>query len=151
MISDLSGGGDKAKMTWLAICGAEFPEVVGKIIDVQKSEGYVDFMVFTSANSDEMQAATMANMDVKVWTAAKPAGTTAPNANAAANAPPVAPQPDAARLSKDDPIRFSGMLVGYDPSPFILHWDQVKVDPSVIPEKAGGAKKPMPRRTTPQH
>ncbi len=151
VIGDLSGGGDKAKMTWLAICGAEFPEVVGKIIDVQKSEGYVDFMVFTSANSDEMQAATMANMDVKVWTAAKPAGTTTPNANAAANTPPVAPQPDAARLSKDDPIRFSGMLVGYDPSPFILHWDQVKVDPSVIPEKAGGAKKPMPRRTTPQH
>ena len=149
VIADLSGGGDKAKTTWLAICGAEFPEVVGKIIDVQKSEGYVDFMVFTSANSDEMQAATMANMDVKVWTAPKPAGTPAPNANAA-NLPPVAPQPDVVRLSKDDPIRFSGMLVGYDPSPFILHWDQVKVDPSVIPEKAGGAKKPMPRRT-PQH
>ena len=38
MIGDLSGGGDKAKMTWLAICGAEFPEVVGKIIDAQKAE-----------------------------------------------------------------------------------------------------------------
>src|SRR5580698_9969060 len=35
VIGDLGGGGDKAKMTWLAICGAEFPEVVGKIIDVQ--------------------------------------------------------------------------------------------------------------------
>jgi hypothetical protein len=43
------------------------------------------------------------------------------------------------------------MLVGYDPSPFVLHWDQVKVDPSVIPEKAGATKKPMPRRTAPQH
>jgi len=150
VISDLSAGGDKAKMTWLAICGAEFPEVVGKIVDVQKSEGSVDFMVFTSASSDEMQAATMANMDVKVWTAPKPATAALPNANSV-NLPPVEPQPDVVRLSKDDPIRFAGMLVGYDPSPFLLHWDHVKVDPSVIPEKAGGAKKPMPHRTTPQH
>src|SRR3984885_13405517 len=34
VLTDLKGGGDKAKMTWLAICGAEFPEVVGKVIDV---------------------------------------------------------------------------------------------------------------------
>ena len=49
VLQDLSGGGDKAKMTWLAICGAEFPEVVGKIIDVQKSDAYVDFMVYFGA------------------------------------------------------------------------------------------------------
>jgi tetratricopeptide (TPR) repeat protein len=34
VITDLKAGGDKAKMTWLAICGAEFPEVVGKVIEV---------------------------------------------------------------------------------------------------------------------
>lgn len=144
VINDLSAGGDKAKMTWLAICGAEFPEVVGKIIDVQKSDAYVDFMVFTSDNADQMQAATTANMDVKVWIAPKP--------GAAAGAPAVTPQPDVVRLQKDDPIRFSGALVSYDPSPFLLHWDQVKVDPSVIPppEKAGAPKRPAPRKPAPK-
>ena len=51
----------------------------------------------------------------------------------------VTPQPDAARLQKDDGIRFSGTLVSYDPSPFLLHWDQVKIDPSVIPSAGKGA------------
>jgi len=73
VISDLQGGGDKGKMTWLAICGAEFPEVVGKIIDEQKTDAAIDFMVYTGATPEEMQAATMANMDVKVWTADHPA------------------------------------------------------------------------------
>ena len=42
----------------LAICGAEFPEVVGKIIDVQKTDpAFVNFLVFTSASADEMQVA----------------------------------------------------------------------------------------------
>jgi len=145
VISDLSAGGDKAKMTWLATCGAEFPEVVGKIIDVQTHDSYVDFLVFTSASSDEIQAATTANMDVKVWIAAPPAG------SAPAGAAPPPPQPDVVRLMKDDEIRFSGSMAGYDPSPFILHWDGVKVDPSVIPEKtAPGGKKPAPRKAAPK-
>jgi len=135
VIADLGAGGDKAKMTWLAICGAEFPEVVGKIIDVQKGDpGSVSFLVFTSASPDEMQSATMANLSVKVYTAAPPAGV----ANVTA-------QPDVVRLAKDDEIRFAGTLVSYDPSPFLLHWDQVKVDPSILPEK-GAAKKPAARR-----
>jgi hypothetical protein len=138
VISDLQGGGDKAKTTWLAICGAEFPEVVGKVIDEQKGDGTIDFMVYTGATPEDMQAATMPNMDVKVWTAAPPpAPAPAPGATAAT---PIPAQPDVARLSKDDGIRFSGTLATYDPSPFILHWDQVKVDPTVIPEAAGKGK-----------
>jgi len=141
VIGDLSAGGDKAKMTWLAICGAEFPEVVGKIIDAQKSDAYVDFMVFTGATPDEMQSATMPNMDVKVWTSAPPASATTPAAGAnGAAATPIPPQPDVVRLQKDDGIRFSGTLASYDPSPFLLHWDQVKVDPSIIPEKSEAGK-----------
>ena len=132
VIGDLSGGGDKAKLTWLAICGAEFPEVVGKIIDVKKSDNFLDIMVFTSANSDEIAAATTANMDVKVWTAPPPAGTPGT----------ITPQPDVARVVKDDEIRFSGTMTSYDPSPFLLHWDSVKVDPSTIPEKGGAPKRP---------
>lgn len=127
VLADLSGGGDKAKMTWLAICGAEFPEVVGKIIDVQKSDAYVDFMVYFGSTQADVEAATTANMDVKVWIAANPAATGTPS--------DIPPQPDVVRLEKDDPIRFSGTLVSYDPTPFLLHWDKVKVDPTIIPEK----------------
>jgi tetratricopeptide (TPR) repeat protein len=135
VLSDLGGGGDKAKMTWLAICGAEFPEVVGKIIDVQKSDSFADFMVYFGATQEDVEAATTANMDVKVWTAA---------AGAAAD---VTPQPDTLRLQKDDPIRFAGTLVSYDPTPFLLHWDKVKVDPTIIPEK--GAPKRTPAKKLP--
>jgi tetratricopeptide (TPR) repeat protein len=131
VLADLSGGGDKAKMTWLAICGAEFPEVVGKIIDVQKSDNYADFMVYFGATQEDVEAATTANMDVKVWTAA---GAGAPS--------DASPQPDVVRLQKDDPIRFAGTLVSYDPSPFLLHWDKVKVDPTIIPDKGAPAKHP---------
>jgi tetratricopeptide (TPR) repeat protein len=141
VISDLSAGGDKAKMTWLAICGAEFPEIVGKVIDVQQNpDGSADFHVYTGATEDDMQAATTANMDVKVWITAP---TTPPPATTPGGTPPqITPQPDVVRLQKDDGIRFSGTLVSYDPSPFLLHWDQVKVDPSVIPEKTESGKHP---------
>jgi tetratricopeptide (TPR) repeat protein len=137
----LSGGGDAAQQTWLAFCGAEYPEVVGKIIDVNKSEGYVDFMIFSGATTQEMQAATTANMDVKVWTAPPPAGAApAAPANGAPAPAQITPQPDVLRLQKDDGIRFSGTLVSYDPSPFMLHWDDVKVDPSIIPQRGAPAK-----------
>lgn len=148
VISDLSSGGDKAKMTWLAICGAEFPEVVGKVIDTQQNnDGSVDFHVYTGATQDDMQNATTPNMDVKVWISA-PANppATAPGGNA----PQITPQPDVVRLQKDDGIRFSGTLVSYDPSPFLLHWDQVKVDPTVIPEKTETGKHPHKVPAKPQ-
>lgn len=141
VIGDLSGGGDKAKLTWLAVCGAEFPEVVGKIIDVKKSANYVNVLVFTSASSDEIQAATTANMDVKVWTAPPPAGATTAQ---------VTPQPEAVRVQKDDEIRFSGTLVSYDPTPFLLHWEPAKVDPATIPADKTPAKRPAPRRAAPK-
>lgn len=148
VITELSGGGDKAKMTWLAICGAEFPEVVGKIIDVKNNGNNADFMVFTGASADEMQNATTANMDVKVWTTAPPpAGSSSPGGTTAT---PVPPQPDVVRLQKDDGIRFSGTIESYDPSPFLLHWDQVKVDPSIIPEKGSTGKHKVPPKKTGQ-
>ena len=132
VFNDLTAGGDKAKLTWLALCGAQFPNVAGKIIEVKQGAGFLDFMVFFSASEEELQKATTANMDVKVWTAAPPAGTP--------NAAQVIPQPDVARLAKDDGILFSGAIVSYDPSPLLLHWDQVKVDPTAIPEKAEPGK-----------
>jgi hypothetical protein len=139
VIGDL-GGGDKTKMTWLAICGAEFPEVVGKIIQVQSNADSIDFLTYTGASSEDIQAATTPNMDVKVYTA-MPA---IPPADAQ-----ITPQPDVLRLQKDDEIQFSGTLVSYDSSPFLLHWDQVTVDPSVIPAKraAGRGTKPSARKS----
>jgi tetratricopeptide (TPR) repeat protein len=123
ILSDLQAGGDKAKMTWLALCGAQFPEVVGKIIDLNTAGDVVTFQVFTSANQEEMQNATVANMEVKV-----------PG------------QPEAARLLKGDPIQFTGTVVAYDAQPFMLHWDKCKVDPSVIPDEKKAGRKPAPKK-----
>src|SRR5438309_6938019 len=36
VVADLKVGGDKGKLTWLAACGLEFPEVPGKVIEVVK-------------------------------------------------------------------------------------------------------------------
>jgi len=133
VINDLSAGGDKAKETWLAICGAQFPGVVGKIIEIKPGDGFVDFLVATGADDAALQAATTPNMDVKVWITTPPAG---PAGAATQNTA----QPDVTRLAKDDGLRFSGAIVSYDPTPFLLHWDQVKVDPTIIPEKADAGK-----------
>jgi len=146
LISDLSAGGDKAKITWLALCNAQFPEVVGKIIDVVPGDNYVDFMVYTGATDDDIQKATTANMDVKVQTAPLPgeAAAAAPAVPAAGAAPgtnpPAGPQPDVLRLQKDDGIRFAGTVASYDPNPFLLHWSDVKVDPTIIPAKQDEGK-----------
>ena len=53
-------------MTWLAICGAEFPEVVGKVIDITPGTDSVELKLYTGATPEEIQAATTANLDVKV-------------------------------------------------------------------------------------
>lgn len=121
VLTDLGGGGDKAKTTWLAVCGSDFPEVVGKVIEVTPGTDTVELHVFTGATSDEMEKATTANMAVKI-----------------------AGQPEASRLQKDDGVRFSGTLTGYDPSPFMLHWEKGKVNAEDIPpeKKEGQTRKP---------
>ena len=121
VLADLKAGGDKAKMTWLALCGAEFPEVVGKLIDITPGTDSVQLKLYTGATPEEIQAATTANLDVKV-----------------------VGQPEASRLEKEQGVRFSGTMVGYDPEPnFMLHWDKAKVNPEDIPTEKGGAKKPV--------
>ena len=136
ILSDLQGGGDKAKMTWLAVCGQEIPNVYGKIIDMTPGTDSIDFKVFTAATGQEIQAGTTANLDVMVYTSAPAAGATpATGANAgqtqSQTPPPV--QAEAARLKKGDPIKFTGTLVKYDTQPFLLYFDKCQVDPSVIP------------------
>jgi len=125
VLTDLKAGGDKAKMTWLAICGAEFPEVAGKVIDVTPGTDFVELHVVTGATAEEIEAATAANLDVKV-----------------------VGQPEAARLQKDDGARFSGTLASYDPDPaFMLHWDKAKINPEDIPAEKG---KHTPHKAAPK-
>jgi len=128
VITDLKAGGDKSKVTWLASCGLEFPDVPGKLIEITPAASPSDPTVLKVAfvTSDaEFQAATTPNMEVRV-----------------------VGQPDAARLEKDNPVRFTGTLTSYDPDPaFMLHWDKAKVNAEDIPqEKKGPAKKPAPKK-----
>jgi tetratricopeptide (TPR) repeat protein len=128
VITDLKAGGDKAKLTWFASCGLEFPDVPGKLLDSIPAATPNDPLVLKVAfvtSEAEFDAATVPNMEVKV-----------------------AGQPDAARVEKGNSVRFTGTLESYDPDPnFMLHWDKAKVNEEDIPkekEKAP-AKKPVRR------
>jgi tetratricopeptide (TPR) repeat protein len=138
ILGDLQGGGDKAKMTWLAVCGQEIPSVVGKITDVTPGTDTIDFKVFTAATGEEIEAGTTPNLDVTVHTAP-------PAAAAGGQAPTDVPvQPEAARLVKNGEIKFTGTLVSYDAQPFLVHFDKCTVDPSVIPPEKGEKKPHRP-------
>jgi hypothetical protein len=123
VFADLKTGGDKSKLTWLAACGLEFPEVPGKVIAVVPGEPLVLKIAFVTSDA-EFDAATTPNMDAKV-----------------------VGQPEAARVEKDSAVHFTGSLVSYDPAPFFLHWDKSKVKGEDIP-KEKGTKKPPVRRPT---
>ncbi len=122
VIADLKAGGDKAKITWLAACGLEFPDVPGKLIEVKPGSDAVQLKVAFVTSDAEFDAKTTPDMDVKV-----------------------VGQPEASKLEKDNPVRFTGTLVAYDPEPnFMLHWDKAKVNAEDIPkekEKKGTPKK----------
>jgi tetratricopeptide (TPR) repeat protein len=124
VMSDLKAGGDKAKVTWLAACGLEFPEVPAKVIDVVPGTDAIDFKAAFVTSEEEFNAATTADMDVKV-----------------------VGQPEAARVEKDSAFHFTATLVGYDPAPnFMVHWDKGKVKADDIPPEKAAPKKPAPRR-----
>ena len=124
VIPDLKAGGDKAKVTWLAACGLEFPDVPGKLIEVTPGTDAVQLKVAFVTSDAEFDAKTTPDMDVKV-----------------------VGQPDAAKLEKDNPVRFTGTLVAYDPGPaFMLHWDKAKVNEEDIPKEKEKGKKKRPTK-----
>ena len=123
-IMDLKAGGDKAKLLWLAVCGLDFPEVGGKVIEVSSTDNAVVLKLFFAPTPEEIEAGKVSNMEVKV-----------------------AGQPEVKRLPVGDGVRFSGTLAGYDPEPFMLHWEKAKVNPEDIPaEKGQPAKKRPPAK-----
>lgn len=122
VLADLKAGGDKAKLTWLAVCSGDFPEALAKAYEVNAATP--DAIVIKAAigiTEDELNASTAANGDLKI-----------------------SGQPEAARLEKDAIFRFGGKLTGYTPDPFYLTWESVKVNPEDIPEEKGkkAVKKP---------
>ena len=124
VIADLKTAGDKGKITWLAACGLEFPDVPGKLLDLTRGADAVTLKVAFVTSDAEFEAATTPNMEVKV-----------------------VGQPEAKRIEKGNPVRFTAMLSSYDPDPaFLLHWDKAKVNAEDIPaEKKAPVKKPVRR------
>lgn len=135
VIADLKAGGDKAKVTWFASCGLEFPDVPGKLFEVTAPATAADPVVLKLAfvtSQAEFDAATAPDMEVKI-----------------------AGQPEAGKLNKDDTPapRFTGTLESYDPAPaFMLHWDKAKVNAEDLPKEKEkpAAKKPPVRRPAPK-
>jgi tetratricopeptide (TPR) repeat protein len=127
VITDLKAGGDKAKLTWTAACGLEFPDVPGKLFEVTPGTDVVEIKTAFVTSEAEFDAATAPNMDVKI-----------------------AGQPDAAKLETGNSVRFTGTLETYDPDPaFMLHWDKAKVNEEDLPKEKGKkpvAKKPAPKK-----
>jgi tetratricopeptide (TPR) repeat protein len=129
VVTDLKAGGDKAKLTWTAACGLEFPDVPGKLLDINAGTDTIGLKTAFVTSDAEFEAATTPNMDVIIKKA---------------------DQPEAAKLEKGNPVRFTGTLESYDPDPaFMLHWDKAKVNAEDLP-KATPAKKPAPRKPAPK-
>ena len=123
VIADLKAGGDKAKVTWLASCGLEFPEVPGKALEVTPGSDAVVFKAALVTSDEQLNTVTTPDMEVKV-----------------------VGQPEAARVEKDAPFHFTATIASYDPDPaFLIHWDKGKVKEEDIP--ADKEKKTPPKRT----
>jgi tetratricopeptide (TPR) repeat protein len=119
----LKAGGDQAKVTWLAACGLEFPEVPGKVIEVTPSADSVVIKAAFVTSEEEFNSKTAPDMEVKI-----------------------VGQPDAQHLEKDAAFHFTATIATYDPDPaFMIHWDKGKVKAEDIPAEKT-PKKPAPRR-----
>jgi tetratricopeptide (TPR) repeat protein len=118
-IPALVAGGDAGKAMWLASCGLEYPDVGVRVMEPPVVEGdTVTLKVFRGATPEEIEAATVSNMQVKIDG-----------------------QPEAKKLEKDAVVRFTGTLTGYTQNPFMLTWDKAKINMEDLPEEKGPAKK----------
>jgi len=112
---------------WLASCGLEYPDVGVRLMVPPAADGdNVDLKVFRGATPEEIEAATEPNMEVKV-----------------------AGQPEAKRLEKDAVVRFTGTLVSYSQTPFLLTWDKAKINTEDLPEEKATPTKKGPGKKGP--
>lgn len=123
----LKAGGDAGKVMWLASCGLEYPDVGVRVMDAPAVDGdNINLKVFRGATPEEIEAATEANMAVKV-----------------------VGQPEAKKLEKDAVVRFTGTLVAYTQTPFLLTWDKAKINTEDLPEEKAGPAKKGPAKKAP--
>ncbi len=123
----LKAGGDAGKVMWLASCGLEYPDVGVRLMEAPAADGdNLNLKVFRGATPEEIEAATEANMQVKV-----------------------VGQPEAKRLEKDAVVRFTGTLVSYSQSPFLLTWDKAKINTEDLPEEKTAPTKKGPGKKAP--
>src|SRR5579883_1334536 len=122
----LQEGGEHGRVMWLATCGSEYPDVGVKVLDIMPTDNdNFTLKVYRPAAADpdaaakEMDAATMPNMEIHIVM-----------------------QPDVKRLMKDDAVRFTGTLKGYQQSPFMLTWENGKVNPEDLQPAPSGGKRP---------
>ena len=126
LLPALQEGGRRGQTMWLATCGSEYPDVAVRVMEVVPGEAdKLTLRVFRAPTEAEMQAATAPNMEVHV-----------------------VGQPEARRIPKDDYVRFTGTLTGYQPTPFLLTWDEAKVNAEDIPPEtpAPGRRGAAPAR-----
>ncbi len=124
-VADLKAGGDKAKLLWLSLCHAEYPELGAKVFEVGGEGDTVVVKAYVGTTQEEIEGATAPNSEIKIEG-----------------------QPEAKRLEKDGLFKFTGTLASYDPEPYLLRWEKGKVDPEFIPaEPAPPAKSPKAKGT----
>jgi len=121
VFADLKAGGDKAKLTWTASCGLEFPDVPGKVIEVVGGTDPVVIKTAFVTTDAEFEAATTANMEFKI-----------PG------------QPEAGKIAKDAFVHITGTLTSYEPDPaFMIHLEKGKVSADDLPKEKAPVKKPV--------
>jgi tetratricopeptide (TPR) repeat protein len=124
----LQEGGDHGKTMWLATCGLEYPDVAVRVMNITPGDNdSFTLDVFRAATQEAMQAATAPNMQVHI-----------------------AAQPDVKRIMKDDFVRFTGTLNAYTQNPFLLTWDNAKVNPEDLEPDKPAAKKPAGKAAAPK-
>jgi hypothetical protein len=127
VLADLKGGGDKGKLTWLAVCSGEFPEALGKVFEVTPGTDSVVVKAYAGTTEDEVKAGAAPNVELKIDG-----------------------HPEVARLEKDGLFRFGGALVDYTPDPLNMKWEKVKINPEDIPEEKKTPAK-HPAKTPAKH
>ncbi len=119
----LREGGEHGKLMWLAVCGLDYPEIVTKLIAIDTPDvGPAVLHTFTGVTGDETKDGTVPDMEVKLDGS----------------------QPEVKRIVLNDELRFGATLVGYDQTPFMLHWEKGKVNPEDIPPE--GKKPPVKKK-----